>query len=219
MKTTFLRRLIKQHTKLSRQHLTPEINLNLITPECSLWTANPEECPFQDPFWAFYWPGGQALTRYIFDNPSLFWKKSILDIGSGCGSAALACKLVGATQVVANDIDPVAAVAIQMNMEENSAQISIDTSNLLNSPLKQHFDILLMGDMFYDADFAHSIDAWLCSIDYGYTAFIGDPGRLAFDQHPMKTLLKQVAEYQLTRICQIENKGMSSGKVWMLKPS
>jgi len=56
-------RLIKQHTVISTDHMTPEIKLHLITPLCELWTANADNVPFSDPFWAFYWPGGQAIAR------------------------------------------------------------------------------------------------------------------------------------------------------------
>ena len=54
---------IKENTEITRKHLTPEIQLHLITPQCPLWHSRGDECPVADPFWAFYWPGGQALTR------------------------------------------------------------------------------------------------------------------------------------------------------------
>ena len=60
---SFLRCLIGQHTRLSRDHLTPEVVLHLITPACHLWKSGLDSSPLDDPFWAFYWPGGQALTR------------------------------------------------------------------------------------------------------------------------------------------------------------
>lgn len=58
------RHLIKDITEVSTDHMTPEIGLHLVTPNCPLWHSRGEDCPFEDPFWAFYWPGGQALTRY-----------------------------------------------------------------------------------------------------------------------------------------------------------
>ena len=54
---------IHMNTEISTEHLTPEIKLHLITPNCPLWKSKEGECPVPDPFWAFYWPGGQALTR------------------------------------------------------------------------------------------------------------------------------------------------------------
>jgi len=54
---------ILSETKSTNKHLTPELHLNLITSECHLWNAHPENAPFHEPYWGFYWPGGQALTR------------------------------------------------------------------------------------------------------------------------------------------------------------
>ena len=48
---------------MTTHHLTPEIKLNLITPECQLWNSTNADKPFKDPFWAFYWPGGQVISR------------------------------------------------------------------------------------------------------------------------------------------------------------
>ena len=56
-------KFIEENTEVTRNHLTPEIKLHLITKSCPLWNAKEDECPVIDPFWAFYWPGGQALTR------------------------------------------------------------------------------------------------------------------------------------------------------------
>lgn len=57
--------VIKQETKLSRDHMTPEIVLHLITEDCAIWEArvDDEKTPFSDPFWGFYWPGGQVMSR------------------------------------------------------------------------------------------------------------------------------------------------------------
>lgn len=54
---------IKNATVECTNHLTPEIKLHLITEQCKLWHSPVYECQFNDPFWAFYWPGGQAISR------------------------------------------------------------------------------------------------------------------------------------------------------------
>lgn len=54
-----------RHTAPSRNHLTPELLLRLVTPSCPLWSAREDDCPFTDPYWGFYWPGGQATARYF----------------------------------------------------------------------------------------------------------------------------------------------------------
>lgn len=40
------------------------------------------------------------------DNPCVVKGRSVLDLGSGCGATAIAAVMSGASQVLANDIDP-----------------------------------------------------------------------------------------------------------------
>ncbi|XP_005093965.1 electron transfer flavoprotein beta subunit lysine methyltransferase [Aplysia californica] len=219
MNRLFLQAMVKQHTKVTRVHLTPEVGLHLITPQCHLWRSPGESSPFDDPFWAFYWPGGQALTRYILDRPKCVQNKCVLDIGSGCGSAAIAAKMSGASHVLANDVDPVASVAIDLNMRENSVKLDINTKNLLSAKPSGAANVVLMGDMFYDPDFAQMIVWWLQHLSPDTTVLIGDPDRLPFVNHPMKKFLHLVADYELPQDCRLENNGLTQGKVWMYKAS
>ena len=50
----------------------------------------------QPPFWAFAWPGGQALARHVLDHPGLVAGKRVLDFAAGGGIAAIACAMAGA---------------------------------------------------------------------------------------------------------------------------
>ena len=64
IKRFLYKQIIMENTKETRNHMTPELNLRLITKECKLWWQQYEKKVFPtDPFWAFYWPGGQAITR------------------------------------------------------------------------------------------------------------------------------------------------------------
>nr|XP_032521856.1 electron transfer flavoprotein beta subunit lysine methyltransferase-like [Danaus plexippus plexippus]XP_032521857.1 electron transfer flavoprotein beta subunit lysine methyltransferase-like [Danaus plexippus plexippus] len=150
--------LFLQHTALTRNHLTPEILLRLVTPGCPLWSSR--DSPFEDPFWAFYWPGGQATARYILDNPLTIKDRRVLDVGSGCGAGAIAAALVGTKRVLANDIDPVAVMAIKMNAELNNVEVQTDTNNYIGTECEE-FDAILIGDMFYDEDFGNMLFGWL----------------------------------------------------------
>lgn len=59
-----IRRFITENTEIvAAQSLTPEVRLRLFTPNCRFWREKPELWPFGDPYWAIYWPGGQALSR------------------------------------------------------------------------------------------------------------------------------------------------------------
>jgi len=60
--------VIERYTSISRNHLTPEIKLRLIVRGSEVWNKPVQQDdpphPLGEPFWAFYWPGGQALSRY-----------------------------------------------------------------------------------------------------------------------------------------------------------
>jgi len=83
--------------------------------------------------WQCFWPGGQGLARYILDNPKVVCGKRVLEVGSGCGAVSIACALTGAAEVVANDIDPVAIVATELNAFLNGVyeKIQVTSENLL----------------------------------------------------------------------------------------
>lgn len=99
---------IKRNTIISTDHLTPSIPLHLITKDCPIYhqkhVEDSKTFP-EDPFWGFYWPGGQAVSKFIEENPEIVKRKVVLDIGSGCAASAIAAKKVGARRVIANDID------------------------------------------------------------------------------------------------------------------
>lgn len=120
-----IEKAINEHTVVSQSHMTPELKLHLLTSDCALYHRKYEELTdnqpefFEEPWWAIYWPGGQALARFILDNGAEIFRQiralkkeraeseviRVLDIGCGCGAAAIAAKMAGADDVLANDID------------------------------------------------------------------------------------------------------------------
>lgn len=102
------------------------------------------------PYWAFAWPGGQALARYILDSPDIVAGKIVVDIGAGSGLGAIAAASCGAGSVTAADIDPLAITACRLNARLN--EVNLQTST--NDPLRvlPDCDVVLIGDLAYDAD-------------------------------------------------------------------
>lgn len=215
-----VRKFISENTEVvGGQSLTPEIRLRLLTPACRFWREKPDLWPFQDPYWAIYWPGGQALSRFLLDHPEACRGKTVLDLGSGCGASAIAAKLSGAAHVVANDIDSVAAVATQMNCELNGLEpIPCVTDDLIGSE-PQMFDLILLGDMFYDEGLANSLHGWLdgCVKIQGTKVLIGDPGRAQFQDHAIRRRLHQQAHFELPESVREENYGLTCSRVWFYR--
>ncbi|GBG32357.1 Electron transfer flavoprotein beta subunit lysine methyltransferase [Hondaea fermentalgiana] len=179
------RALVREHTAKTDVH---GVRLRLITADCPLYHETDESAlPFEAPWWAFCWPGGLALTRFVLENPELFKGKRVLDVGSGCGSVSLACALVGAREIVANDVDRLAGVALAENAELNG--LKMDGESAEGEPklsfLQENrigagkayfdaFDVVVVGDMLYDADFSPTL---LQDLAHHRGVYFGDPGR------------------------------------------
>ncbi|XP_046386303.1 electron transfer flavoprotein beta subunit lysine methyltransferase-like [Ischnura elegans] len=230
--TLEIKALITKNTEITRNHLTPEIALHLITPACPLWKAQLEDCPFNDPFWGFYWPGGQAVTRFILDNPAVVRGLSVIDIGSGCAASAIASSKCGAKLAIANDIDLVAGTAARMNAALNDTVIEISSEDHFERNEMENFakhqypwDVVIIGDLFYDPDMSKRVMAAVKKwSSMGALVLIGDPGRYAFIEltktgsqgsHdvPCLSLVKQ---YPLPEHSCLENNGFSHASVWRL---
>ena len=88
-----LKAFVTRHTEIASAPLVPEMRLRLATDPRAIF---PAADTFLDgglgsrPYWAFAWPGGQGLARYLLDNPATVRGKRVLDIGSGSGIGVIA---------------------------------------------------------------------------------------------------------------------------------
>jgi len=174
-----MQRVIMEQSSLSRPWLCPELRLHLVTPDCALWRAGQAELDalgIPDPYWAFCWPGGQALARYVLDHPERFKGKRVLDLGAGSGVCALAAARVGAGRVLAADIDPWAVAAVELNARLNQLLVEVTTEDLVASA-PEGWDVILAGDMCYEAAASQRHLRWLGRAARCAEVLAADPGR------------------------------------------
>src|SRR3954453_8262693 len=146
---------IRAHTRLLAVPHAPEIRLYLADEATALWEKTEEELGemgLPPPLWAFAWAGGQALARYVLDNPDLVRGKRVLDFASGSGLVAIAAAKAGAAEVTAADIDPFCATAIRLNSEANGVGVGFLGTDCVGTDAG--CDVVLAGDVFYDKPFA-----------------------------------------------------------------
>ena len=206
---------IRSNTTLMPVPLVPEIRLHLAAESLPIWQKAEEELGAMNvppPYWAFAWAGGQALARYLIDNPAVVAGRCIIDLGSGSGLTAIAAKKTGAAHVLATDIDPHALAAIGLNAAANGITVEASQQDPLAAPVGT-FDVVLAGDMFYERPLAERVLTFLDAAGKsGAQVLVGDPGRSYFP----KDRFRQVASYSVPVTRELEDAEIKRTAVWEL---
>lgn len=173
------RDFIRAQTAVAHAPLVPEIALHLATEITPIWQASEAFLAahgVEPPFWAFAWPGGQALARAILDAPETVRGLSVLDFAAGCGIAAIAAAKAGAARVEASEIDPLAAEAVRLNAALNGVAVESRAEDMVGQPAR--WDVILAGDVCYEAPMTAHILPWLRAMAAaGVRVLLADPGR------------------------------------------
>jgi predicted nicotinamide N-methyase len=202
---------ISTNAALIAPPLVPEIKLYLATEVVPLWRATEEELEkngVPPPYWAFAWAGGQALARYILDKPDIVRGKRVLDIGSGSGLVGIAAAKSDAAHVLAADIDAHAIAAIKLNAAANAIDIAVTQDDVIGLP--GDWDIILVGDLFYERPLAERLLAWLAPM--AIPALLGDPGRNYFPKQGVEKL----AGYSVQTTRDLEDRDIRETGVYRL---
>lgn len=214
-------RLIGAYTELRSPAIVPEIKLHLGSDLLAFWqqtevalyarTVASGDTP--PPYWAFAWPGGQALARYILDRRSEFAGKSFLDFGAGSGLVAIAAALAGAEPVIAAEIDSGALTAMEVNAAANGVFIEAIEYDIIGG--SGRWQIICAGDICYERPLAERAIAWLRQLAAeGVEVLIGDPGRSYF---PASGTVK-LASYEIPTSREIEDREIRETSVYRLLP-
>ncbi|MGH6829388.1 MAG: class I SAM-dependent methyltransferase [Rhizomicrobium sp.] len=200
---------LHENTELTAPPLVPELKLHLAREVTALWQKTEAELDrtgIAPPYWAFAWPGGQALARHVIDHPALVRGKRVLDVGAGSGLVALAAAKAGAQHVTAADIDPMAPAVIHRNALANGLRVEAAAMDATMG--EAPYDLILIGDMFYERALAERLLAWLTRLDA--QVLIGDPGRSYF---PKNGLLR-LATYKVPTSRDLEDRDICETGVW-----
>lgn len=205
---------IGANTRLLTPPLVPEIRLYLAEESLPIWQKTEDELGeinVPPPYWAFAWAGGQALSRYVLDNPALVCGRRILDLGAGSGVQAVAALKAGALHVVAADIDTLALAACRLNAKVNGVALETTAENLLAAPPSGAFDVVFVGDLYYERALADLVTQFIDrAAAQGALILIGDPQRSYFP----RGRFTQVAEYRVPVTRELEDAEIKLTRVW-----
>ena len=208
---------IVAHTALVAPPHVPEIRLHLADEATELWHATEAELDELDlppPYWAFAWAGGQALARYVLDDPWVVRNRRVLDFASGSGLVGIAAAMAGAKSVTSTDIDPIALAAIPLNAAANGVVLQASGEDMTRSE-PGRFDVILAGDVFYEKPMSDRVLAWLeKELAVGTIVVVGDPGR----SYLPKKRLEPVAEYSVPVTRALEDADIKLTRVWRFLP-
>jgi predicted nicotinamide N-methyase len=171
---------IRANTRLAAPPLVPEIRLHLADEAMELWRMTADALADADialPFWAFAWPGGQALARHLLDTPGLVAGRRVVVVAAGSGIEAIAAVRAGAASVLASDIDPFARAAMALNAAANGTAFTVTGDDLFVAAPPEA-DVVLLGDLCYEAPLARRVIAWArAAARRGAVVLLGEPGR------------------------------------------
>lgn len=212
-----LRSFVRQHTRLTDVPEVPGLRLRLaddamtVLRQSALALGEPDP-PL--PFWAFAWPGGLGLARFLADHPAEVAGRRVVDVASGSGLCAFAALRAGAASVQAIDVDPLAEAAVALNARANDLRIDFSRRDPLAEP-PPACDIILAGDVSYEETMARRMFGWLrAAHQRGIRVLVGDPGRahLPVDLEPL-------AVYRVSASREIEDAIVKTVTVYALRPA
>jgi predicted nicotinamide N-methyase len=211
--------VIAELTELLRVRLVPEIWLHQAGEPVSAWqrveqaTGQPGQDP---PFWAFAWPGGQAMARYLLDHPQTAAGRQVIDLASGSGLVAIAAARAGAATVTAYDVDPLAAAAIAMNAAANGVAVRAVCADILDrDEVPDGVDLLVVADAFYERDLACRVMGFISRARArGVAVLVGDLGRAYLPRDHLRPL----AAYDVPGLGALEDRDIKRTTVWAPRP-
>ncbi|MGN9914364.1 class I SAM-dependent methyltransferase [Phytohabitans sp. LJ34] len=202
---------VQAHTRLSPVPLVPEILLHQAEEAIALWERTETSSSGQQPppFWGFAWAGGQALARYVLDNPSLVTARRVLDLAAGSGLVAIAAAKAGAASVTAVDIDPLSTAAVAANASANTVTVTAVERDVLDE--RPDAEVILAGDVFYSREMATRMMAYFQrAVRAGTAVLVGDPGRAYLPPAG----LRKLASYEVPVVATLEDAAIKHTTVW-----
>jgi predicted nicotinamide N-methyase len=215
---TPVERFICRHTALGTPALVPELRLWLAKEEKKLliWQETETLLGKKDllpPYWAFCWPGGEAMARYLLDHPAAVAGRRVIDLGAGGGVVTIAAALAGASTAVGNDIDRMALASLRLNARANDVKVATSSDDwLAGPPGAPDADVVTAGDIFYGTELTTRAMAWLRGhAARGRLVLLGDPGRRFLTADGLEAL----ARYEMpVTDDNADNKGLREITVW-----
>jgi predicted nicotinamide N-methyase len=210
------RAFVQRHTRLREVDGLPGIRLHLADAVDPVWHATEAMLGTDGaaiPFWAFAWAGGLALSQWLVAHPEEVVGRTLLDFATGSGLVAIVASRLGAGDVHAVDIDPLAEAAVDLNARANHVRVSYSTRDLLDEP-PPTVDVLLAADTWYEGPLADRALPWLRAASAaGVRVLVGDPGR-KYLPPPEESGFVELARFRVKTTTTLEDREVVESRVF-----
>ncbi len=120
--------------------------------------------------------------------------------------------MAGAASVEAAEIDPLAIAAIRLNAGLNGVSVDATGTDLIGSDCR--WDVILCGDVCYEAPMTRHILPWLRRMAAGADVWVADPGRAYVPRENMT----EIARYTVPTTMELEDHTSRVVILWRLAP-
>ena len=116
-----------------------------------------------DPFGMVLWPGAHLAAKHMLSHPERVAGQRVLVLGAGAGLDALAAARLGASRVLACDINPLTLSLLRDGAAasgvEDGAIVTCECDLSAGKPeaLRSCFDVIIASDVLYNERLARAI--------------------------------------------------------------
>lgn len=206
---------VRSHTELRPVPMATDICIYTATELVPIWRATETwlaDRGIDIPFWCVPWAGGQALARWLLDHPETVRGKRVLDFGAGSGLVGIAAAKVGALDVRAVDVDPLAIAACELNAKANDVVLATECVDVVGE--EPDVDVIVAGDVWYELEPSARFASWFAAMaGKGTRVLTGDPNRAYAPSNA--TVL---ATYDVPTPWELESAETRSSRVLEIRP-
>jgi predicted nicotinamide N-methyase len=207
--------LVTTYAPLDEVAFVPGVRLHQAAEPMGLWELTEGEYRSEQPppFWAFAWPGGQGLARYVREHADLVAGRRVLDLACGSGLVGIVAARAGAAAVRAVDTSPEAGAAATLNAQANGVTLTVAVADLLDGDAGDA-EVVLVGDAFYSQAMAGRVLRFLRRARRGGArVIVGDPDRAFLPRRHFDAL----AAYDVPTRTALEGVTVRHTTIWELR--
>ncbi|MGI9388196.1 MAG: class I SAM-dependent methyltransferase [Methyloligellaceae bacterium] len=165
------------------------------------------------PYWVVAWPGGQALARFLLDQPEIVAGRRVVDFGCGSVLFAAAAMRAGAASAMGLDHERNALIAMAETARLNGVQVSKKRGEIESLSVSPDI-VICAGDLWYERETGRRATVALNRLAAaGASIFCGDPNRPG---RPRKGVIER-AQYTFRATTQFEVATEVTAKVFCFR--